>query len=218
VKFAILNQKYLKGRKFKNTLELGSGTGIQLICFANLSEKLTGVDINPRAVDFTKVSAQLNGLGDRFTVLESDLFEKLEGKYDVIIANPWFIDIEKGGLEEIPDITKAIDTFMEDGGLFTMYFSSYVKDGVDLGKELLTGFAKENGYQATLYGLGKSIEPQFLHKYKQHNISHINNYYALLEKNGKGTFKVVSPSIARRIRDSFYIPLQKLIKKSAYDK
>lgn len=217
VKFAQLNQKYLAGQKFKSTLELGCGTGIQLVCFENLSQNLTGIDINPRAVEFTKISASLNNLEERFTVLLSDLFEKLENKYDVILANPWFIDIDQGGLEEIPDIVDKLDNYLENNGLFVMYFSSYVKDSVDLGKELLSKFAKEKGYSATLYGLGKTVETEYLEKYKKHNISHINNYYALLVKNGGNSLTVVPPSVLRRTRDVFFIALQKLIKKSAYN-
>lgn len=217
VKFVQLNQKYLAGKKFKNTLELGCGTGIQLVCFENLSQNLTGIDINPRAVEFTKMSASLNNLKERFTVLLSDLFEKLENKYDVILANPWFIDIDQGGLEEIPGIVDKLDNYLENDGLFVMYFSSYVKDGVDLGKELLSKFAKEKGYSATLYGLGKTVETEYLEKYKKHNISHINNYYALLVKDGGNSLTVVPPSVLRRIRDVFFIALQKLLKKSAYN-
>jgi hypothetical protein len=216
IKFVELNQKYLKNYKFKSTLELGSGTGIQLICLSNLSERMTGIDINPRAVEFTKTSTKLNNLENRIEVLFSDLFEKLNDKYDAIIANPWFIDIEKGGLEEIPDIVNKLDNYLLQNGVFVMFFSSYVKGNNDLAKKLLVEFAQEKGYEATFYGLGKTIEPQYLDRYKKLNISHINNYYAILNKTGKHKVTIHTPSVFRQIRDLIYLPLQAITKKPKY--
>lgn len=220
IKFAHYNQKILKGRRFKNTLELGCGTGIQLICFENLSDKLTGIDINPRAVSFTKMSVELNGLTGRIEVIESDLFEKLTDKFDLILANPWFIDLEKGGLEEIPDIIDKLDHFLLPGGVFAIYFSSFIKDNIDQGQTLLSKFAVEKGYDSVFYQLGCSIEPKHLKDYKKHNISHIQNYYAVLTKNGKASSKaeIITPPLMRQIRDAIYLPLQRIIgKRSSKD-
>jgi len=213
VKFVKYNQKFLSQHRFKNALELGCGTGIQLICLENLATKLTGVDINSRAVLFTALSAKLNGLENRLEVLHSDLYEKLDRKFDLILANPWFLDLAKGGLEEIPFIMEKLDHFLEDNGIFAIYFGSYFKNGIDQGKTALTKFAIEKGYDALFVQLGKTIEPQFLEQYRELKISHINSYYAILTKGGSGKIRTTNPGVVRQLRDEIYLPLQRLIVK-----
>lgn len=212
IKFVECNLKYLNGRKFKSILELGCGTGIQLICIENFSNKITGIDINPRAVEFTRLSTNLNGLTGKISVIESDLFDHLDETYDLILANPWFIDIEKAGLEEIPDIIQKLDEYLVPEGVFAIYFSSYIKDGIDQGKAILTEFAIEKGYNTVFYQLGRTIEPGNLEKYKTLNISHIQNYYAVMTKSGTARIRVVSPGILRHIRDFAFLSLQRILK------
>ena len=211
VKFVQYNLKHLSGLRFKKALELGCGTGIQLISIAHLCDKLTGIDINPRAVKFTATSATLNGFKNKFEVLESDLFENLNEKFDLILANPWFIDLEKAGLEEIPDILEKLAEYLVEDGMFSIYFGSYVKDGIDQGLNAISKFAKQLNYDATFYRLGKTIEPEFLDKYKQYGISHINSYYGILNKKGKGRVQVKQPSVFRQIRDAVFLPVQRIL-------
>lgn len=213
VQFVQLNQKYLKQQKFRNALELGCGTGIQLITLENIAQRLRGIDINPRAVSFTKVSAELNGLKERLTATLSDLFNTLDGEFDLILANPWFIDIEQAGLEEIPSIITDLDNYLQPGGTFVIFFSSYVKDNVDQGFEALKKFALGKKYSGVFRQLGRNIEPDLLSEYRKHGISHIQNYYAILTKDEKGVVEVIVPSAARRIRDSIFIPIQRALGK-----
>jgi SAM-dependent methyltransferase len=214
VKFVEYNQRFLRERRYKNALELGCGTGIQLICAENFCDHLTGIDVNPRAVEFTKASAELNGISSRFTVFQSDLFENIRGSFDLILANPWFLDLQKGGLEEIPLIFEKLDEFLEPNGVFVMYFGSYIKDGVDQGKTVVMDFAKRRGYEAVFRRLGKTIEPHFLKRYRELNISHINSYYVVLTKNGSVNSLTHEPSLIRRLRDEIFIPLQRVLKKA----
>jgi aspartate/methionine/tyrosine aminotransferase/methylase of polypeptide subunit release factors len=78
--------------KGKRLIELGAGTGwisIALAKFAKVKQIIT-VDINPQAKVVTQINAILNGVGERIHPLESDLFEKLNGrplKVDHIIGN-----------------------------------------------------------------------------------------------------------------------------------
>ena len=65
-------------------LEIGSGLGIQLLTLKKFGVKnILGVDINKKAVQHCKK------LGFNSSV--SDLFEKVSGKYDVIIFNPPYL-------------------------------------------------------------------------------------------------------------------------------
>ncbi len=71
-------------------LDIGAGYGpIGLtIAKSKLTASVTLADVNPRAVALCEKNARLLGLNDRVTCLESDLYEKIEGPYDSIVANP----------------------------------------------------------------------------------------------------------------------------------
>jgi len=67
-------------------LEIGAGSGIHLQTALNLgvkSEKIFSSDIDEKAV------SHCASLG--FNCIHSDLFEKIEGKYDIIIFNPPYL-------------------------------------------------------------------------------------------------------------------------------
>ena len=77
-------------RRSQLTLDLGTGTGIQAMLAADHSDKVIATDLNPRALNFARFNAQLNGI-DNIEFLEGDLFEPVEGKtFDLIICNPPF--------------------------------------------------------------------------------------------------------------------------------
>ena len=60
---------------------------------ASKSTNVTAVDVNPSTVECARANAELNNLSSRITVKESDLFENVEGQYNLIIFDPpfrWF--------------------------------------------------------------------------------------------------------------------------------
>jgi release factor glutamine methyltransferase len=73
----------------KSFLEMGPGTGLLSIHAAKLGARVTAVDINPHAVECTIRNAARNGV--RIDVIRSDLFEKVQGNYDVIVFNPPYL-------------------------------------------------------------------------------------------------------------------------------
>jgi len=76
----------LKGK----ILDLGAGYGpIGLTIAMSLpNTSVTLVDINPRAVSLCQKNADLHGLSQRVTCLQSDIFSSVEGPYDSIVVNP----------------------------------------------------------------------------------------------------------------------------------
>ena len=77
-------------RRSRLTLDLGTGTGIQAMLAADFSDKVIATDLNPRALDFARFNAQLNGISN-IEFVEGDLFEPVEGKtFDLIVCNPPF--------------------------------------------------------------------------------------------------------------------------------
>jgi release factor glutamine methyltransferase len=70
-------------------LEMGSGTGLVAIHAAKIGAKATAADINPHAVELTRRNAARNNV--RMQVLQTDLFEKVNGNFDVIAFNPPYL-------------------------------------------------------------------------------------------------------------------------------
>jgi len=73
-----------------NILDLGCGYGTigLTIAKSNESVRVTLADINSRALSLCERNAKELGLSQRVTCLQSDIFEKIEGRYDSIVVNP----------------------------------------------------------------------------------------------------------------------------------
>jgi release factor glutamine methyltransferase len=74
-------------------LDMGCGSGANAILAAQRTDDVVAVDVNPRAVSATAANAVHNGVGDRVRCAVSDLFERVDGLFDVIVFDPpfrWF--------------------------------------------------------------------------------------------------------------------------------
>lgn len=79
-------EKYLKDGD--SVLDVGCGSGILGIATLLLGAKdAVGVDIDEVAVRTAKENAAINGVGDRFTAICGSFTDKVEGKYDIVLAN-----------------------------------------------------------------------------------------------------------------------------------
>lgn len=70
-------------------LEVGAGTGLIAIHAAKMGATVTATDLNPHAVELTRRNAVRNQV--QIQVLQSDLFEKVNGYFDVIAFNPPYL-------------------------------------------------------------------------------------------------------------------------------
>jgi release factor glutamine methyltransferase len=89
----------------KRILDLGTGSGILGITLA--AEQVDAVvvvtDISKAALLVAKTNAKRHDVEDRIEFIESDWFDSLHGKFDLIISNPPYIgENELEGLE--PDV------------------------------------------------------------------------------------------------------------------
>jgi release factor glutamine methyltransferase len=77
------------GQRF---LEIGCGTGLISLHAAKIGAAVTATDISRPALDCARRNAAKNDL--RLTLVESDLFEKVRGIFDVIAFNPPYLPSE----------------------------------------------------------------------------------------------------------------------------
>ena len=73
-----------------NILDLGCGYGTigLTLAIAKKEARVTLADVNTRALNMCRRNADAYNLGQRVTILQSDIYEKIEGPYDSIVVNP----------------------------------------------------------------------------------------------------------------------------------
>jgi release factor glutamine methyltransferase len=72
----------------KKILDMGCGSGIVSVYCASLGAKCLAADINPEAVRSAKENSEINGFGNDISTVNSNLFENINDKFDVIFFNP----------------------------------------------------------------------------------------------------------------------------------
>jgi predicted RNA methylase len=112
-------------RKNESTLDMGSGCGIQAILAANHSDRVVGVDCNPRAIGLARFNAGLNGMHNA-EFREGDMFAPVRERFDLIVSNPpfiispenrhFFLNSGLEGDEICRRIVQEAPGFLKDGG------------------------------------------------------------------------------------------------------
>ena len=160
----VLVEQVLSLSKEKENLKLldmctGSGC-ILLALLANLKQASgTGVDLSEKALEVAQGNSK--ELGIEVSWVQSDLFDKVSGSYDIIVSNPPYI--ETSVIEGLMDEVKLYEPRMaldgtEDGLFFyreiTMQAGKYLKNNGILAFEIgynqgkaVSEFMKENGYK-----------------------------------------------------------------------
>ncbi|NJE08968.1 methyltransferase domain-containing protein [Thermococcus sp. M39] len=137
----------LKVKEGDIALDIGTGTGIIALLMAKKAEFVLGVDVNPIAVELAKENARINGIKNvEFRI--SNLFENVEGKFDIITFNPPYLP---GGAEELQEPIDLALIGGTQGREVLDKFISQVKD-----------YLKPNGIvqivQSSITGIDETIE------------------------------------------------------------
>ena len=114
--------KILKNNNIKNLLEIGCGSGIVSVTL-DLETRgqvdITAVDISPQAIKNTNVNK--NNLKSNIKILESNLFEEINEKFDLIYSNPPYIKSHE--IENLQvEVREHEPRLALDGGSDGLYF------------------------------------------------------------------------------------------------
>jgi release factor glutamine methyltransferase len=139
-------------RETDRVLDMGTGSGVNAILAASRSSDVVAVDVNPFAVECARENAGLNGVSARIEVLESDLFQAVEGTFDLIVIDPpfrWFAprDLrERGTTDEnyatLTAFFREVRTYLNDDGRILVFF------GTSGDSEYLHKLIGEAGFEA----------------------------------------------------------------------
>ena len=115
---------WIDGGRVRRVLDLGTGSGCIAVACAHAfpDARVDGADASPGALDVARRNVALHGLKGRVRVVESDLFDGLDGepnrcpeaRYDLVVSNPPYVpDEEMAGL---PPEFRAEPAFALAGG------------------------------------------------------------------------------------------------------
>ena len=108
----LLVDTYLKNKKeINNFLDVGCGYGFVSILLAKvLGINGVGVDVNRRALKLAEENAKLNKVNVEFK--ESNCYENIDGRYDLIISNPPI----RAGKNIVLSILRGASDYLSDNG------------------------------------------------------------------------------------------------------
>lgn len=161
----------------ENFLEIGCGTGVVSIAVAKRAKNGLGVDINDKAVENSRQNVEAQGVKN-IDFLVSNVFENVEGKFDVIICNPPYTKHEvRDNIDRMfwdPEdemkrrFFREVSKFLKPNGKIYFGWADFGDIDVDLpfklteenGYELVNKFSKPHGNDFTFYVLEfKSTQP-----------------------------------------------------------
>ena len=122
-----------------DVLEIGTGTGLVSICASLKCSSVTSTDINPYAIKCSEANIKLNNR-DNITVIKSDLFDNINGKYDLILFNTPYLPVTdeehvddeyskawdggENGREVIDKFLKQAPLYLKENGTIQLVQSS----------------------------------------------------------------------------------------------
>jgi methylase of polypeptide subunit release factors len=141
-------------RRVARALDVGTGSGIHALRAAAHADHVLATDVNPRALEFTRTNAALNGLTNIET-RSGSLFEPVAGEtFDLITCNaPYVVSPERrwtyrdagGTADEISErVVAESAAHLAEGGFATMNVSWVARDE-DEPDERVVAWAERTG-------------------------------------------------------------------------
>lgn len=115
-------------------LDMGTGSGVNAILAASRAGSVLAVDINPDAVTAAEDNVRRNGVADRVEVRRSDVFDEVDGAFDLIVFDPpfrWFARRDRFETAITDENYEALTRFFRDarehlteGGRMLIFFGT----------------------------------------------------------------------------------------------
>ena len=120
-------------RPVRATLDVGVGSGVQSLLASRHSERVVGVDVNPRALRFAELNLALNRV-ENVELREGDGFDAVAGEtFDLIVSNPPYVispeshyafrDSGRPGDAFCEDLVRRAPEFLAEGGVAALLLS-----------------------------------------------------------------------------------------------
>lgn len=120
--------RYIRDKGYTKALDMCTGSGCLAIALKkNVDIDITAVDISAKALAIAKQNAKNNNVSICF--VRSNMFENIEGTFDIIISNPPYIDSDE--VKELDaEVIKHDPLLALDGGQMGLKFYNILHDNV----------------------------------------------------------------------------------------
>jgi release factor glutamine methyltransferase len=125
---AVITEAKKMGQLTIEILDIGTGSGCIAISLAHYIDhsQVTAVDISPKAVELAEINARQLKDRNKITFIQSNLFDELKVKFDIIVSNPPYIETKQ--IKTLQTEVKDYEPLNAlDGG----------KDGLDFYREIV---------------------------------------------------------------------------------
>ncbi len=145
-RYARVLREVARTRTFRRAVDVGAGSGAGLLSVSARCGEVHLADINPRALRWARVNAELAGASDRVRLAHSDVLANVEGEFDLVAANPPFLvdDAERAyrhggdrGIALSVRIATTALTRLAPGGVLALYTCTPVVEGRHLLQDAL---------------------------------------------------------------------------------
>jgi release factor glutamine methyltransferase len=131
---SILFIESLDIKKGEKVLEIGCGSGVVSIHCALSGANVTSGDINPKAVELTRINSELNSV--TLDVRETDVYSNISGRFDTILFNLPYLPVDEegllakswsggpDGLGPLPELLEGAPDHLEENGRVVVVISS----------------------------------------------------------------------------------------------
>jgi methylase of polypeptide subunit release factors len=125
-------------REGDRVLDLGCGSGVGSVFCAPKAREVIAVDISLPAVRNTEENCRIHGLKN-VKVMQSDMFSRVEGKFDIILANSPYIEDDFDAEEQqfatsrkyMPALFAQVQDYLADNGRLLIQFPSSSRSRIE---------------------------------------------------------------------------------------
>jgi ubiquinone/menaquinone biosynthesis C-methylase UbiE len=144
---------FLQNHQTGRAIDIGCGTGTNVITLAQAGWKVTGVDFAPRAIKLARQKAGRAGIQAEFLVRDATALQGITGLFDLAFDLGCFHSIPEDGKKKY---LKQLDRILAPGGFWLIYGflnsdtdrtrSGLSQTDIDWISSRLTLLSRQNGY------------------------------------------------------------------------
>ncbi len=188
--------------RYRNALDLCTGSGLHACALSRVADRVTGLDLNPRAIAYARLNAELNRVATAsFSV--SDLFAAVSGeRFDLIVCNPPFLflppdlrgrclDGDGGamGMELVLRLMRGLPSQLAADGMAILQANSPVVRGRDLLADAMRDEFTGGDWQIDVTAVHEFQDPAFYDLYTANAIERFIAYLIVIRRGYPFTFR-----------------------------
>ena len=109
---------FIQNHKPGRAIDIGCGTGTNVITLARAGWRVTGIDFAPRAIKLARQKARLAGARADFWIKDATNLQSIRGPFDLAFDLGCFHSIPEGGKRKY---LEQLDRILAPGGFWLLY-------------------------------------------------------------------------------------------------